>query len=116
MSCAQAYHQVKEDFPDPNSKDTVGQSVSVTAAQQRYLDLLAEQRGVYAMANTTYCTQINTSWELGTQLGKTTKQAIWLEVVVPSTGAFFDLFNSDRFCFGDYGSEVHSKHWELPCL
>lgn len=56
MSCAQAYHQVKEDFPDPNSKDTVGQSVSVTAAQQRYLDLLAEQRGVYAMANTTYCT------------------------------------------------------------
>lgn len=53
---------------------------------RRVLDhLLAKQGGICAMANTTYCTWINTSGKVETQLYKITKQAVHPKKVTLST-------------------------------
>lgn len=62
-------------------------------------DLLAEQEGVYAVANTTYRTWINTSGEVETQLYKVTEQATWLKKVMALVGSSFELSDSDWFGF-----------------
>ena len=75
-------------------KQTAESAAKTIAAQQNSLDspakavldsritpddLLAEQGGVCAVANTTCCTWINTSGEVETQLHKITEQATWLK-------------------------------------
>ena len=87
-------------------------AAKATATQQKFLDslakvlldnrialdcLLLKQRAVYAMANTTCHTWINTSGEAETQLHKINKQATWLKTVTPSMESFFDLFGVDWF-------------------
>lgn len=64
-------------------------------------DLLAEQEGVYAVANTTYCTLINTFGEVEIQLHKITEQATWLKKVMALVGSSFELSDSDWF--GSWG-------------
>lgn len=57
--------------------------------------LSAEHRGECIVANTTWCTWINTSGEAKTQLHKTTERASWLKKVTPSLRLFFDLLDCD---------------------
>ena len=76
--------------------------------------LLAEQGGVYAVANTTCCTWINTSGKAETQLHKITEQATWLKKVTPSMGSFFDLFDLSRF--GPWGPWLHSTLQTLTII
>ena len=49
------------------------------------------------MANTTFCTQIDTSGEVETHLYKIIEQATWLKKVAPSAGSLFALFDFDQF-------------------
>lgn len=74
-------------------------------------DLLAEQEGVYAVANTTYRTWINTSGEVETQLYKITEQATWLKKVMPLVGSSFELSDSDWFGF--WGPWLRSGHYPV---
>ena len=79
------------------------------------MTILTEQQGVCVVANTTYCTQIDNSEEVETQLHKITEQATWVKKGTPSTGPLAYLIFSG-LGLGDYGSKVYSRHWELSCL
>ena len=72
--------------------------VKVVLGKRIVLDyLLTEQKGVCDVARTTYCTWINTSEEIETQLYKVTEQSTWLKKVTTSAESFFDFFDFDWF-------------------
>lgn len=68
------------------------------------------------MASTTYCTWIDTSGEVETQLYKIIEQTSWLNKVTSSMVSFLDSLILIDLGPEDWGSEMHSRHWKLSCL
>lgn len=69
-----------------NSLDSLEESVLDTSIALDYL--LAEQRGVYAVAHTTCCAWIDTLGEIETQLIRSLKKPVGFRKVTPSAGVF----------------------------
>lgn len=88
-----------EELADSTAKAISAQQQALNSSAKVVLDnctvpdyLLAEPGGICAVVNTSYCTCINISGEIKTQLHKIRKQAHWPQQISPNNPLSSDVF------------------------